>query len=495
MANERSAWSMATPMLLFSCFCLLTGDMLFGYDTGSFGGILANPPLSENFLGCLFAGPAIERFGHRAVFVGLSAISCVGIIIELTAAGNAPGTGRVAQFIVGRIIVYISVGLVEVNVTTYQSEIVPAAFRGIVVVSLQLFLNAGSIVSSGVNKAFSTRADPSGWRSVAGIQFVFPVLISLCAFFIPNSPRWLLSKDREEDAVVALRRLRPEADAADGHCDAEIQAIKESLQDQVHKAPWLDLFRGTNLRRTLIVMAFYFFQQATGQAFVSTYQTVFYKENGYASHAFDYPIITSVLGFVAVIPAMYLVDTVGRRYSLIASYFFQAFWMYLLAGLGQKAHHSPTESGVIVASFMLFSVSFNIGGASIPYLLGTEIPNSAVREKTQSLGGAWNVIWAFATNYSIPYMIKALHFQVGWVFGSISVVTLILTFFFLPETKGRTLEEIDAIFEVPFNPFRAVEPPHHAIASSRTSQGEGGDESDMGKTDVEHGSRVEITHV
>ena len=80
-------------------------------------------------------------------------------------------------------------------------------------------------------------------------------------FFIPDSPRWLLSKDREEDAVVSLRRLRNKDDHDQGRCDEEIRAIKEALSDQVHKAPWRDVFRGTNLRRTLIVIAFYFFQQ------------------------------------------------------------------------------------------------------------------------------------------------------------------------------------------------------------------------------------------
>lgn len=83
------------------------------------------------------------------------------------------------MFIVGRIIVYMSVGLVEVCVTTYQAEIVPGQLRGFVVVSLQLFLNVGSVLATGVNKAFSTFTTPTGWRSVVGIQFVFPTRESL----------------------------------------------------------------------------------------------------------------------------------------------------------------------------------------------------------------------------------------------------------------------------------------------------------------------------
>jgi hypothetical protein len=85
-----------------------------------------------------------------------------------------------------------------------------------------------------------------------------------------------------------------------------------------------------------------------------------------------------------------------------------------------------------------------LGGASIPYLLGTEIPNASVREKTQALGASWNVIWAFVTNFIIPYMIDAIHFQVGWIFGGISLLALVYTFFALPEMKVR----LDYSFQV-----------------------------------------------
>ncbi|ETI27799.1 hypothetical protein G647_00248 [Cladophialophora carrionii CBS 160.54] len=412
-------------MLLYSAFCLLVGDMLFGYDTGSFGGVLANPfgvfnastnkwafnslhtsqlsslPFIGKFLGCLVAGPAIEWIGHRGVFFALSVVSFVGIIIEITAAGTSVGSGRLAQFIVGRTIVYISVGLVEVDVTDCSS---------FVVVSLQLFLNAGSIVATGVNKAFSTTTDSLGWKVVTGIQFVYPVLIILFTFFIPSSPRWLISKDRDDEAIQAIRRLRPKGPGSEAACAAEIHAIGEALQEHVHKAPWFDLLRGSNFRRTMIVLVYYFYQQTTGQAFVSTYQTTFYKTNGLADQAFTYPVISYCLSFLSVIPAMYTIDRIGRRYSLMITFSFQAFWIFLLAGLGGMAHKTASEKNMIVAAFMLYAFSYNMGGASIPYLLGSEIPNAARREKTQGVGTAWNVVWAFVTNFVIPYMIYNIHF-------------------------------------------------------------------------------------
>ncbi|CAG7916585.1 unnamed protein product [Penicillium olsonii] len=325
---------------------------------------------------------------------------------------------------------------------TYQSEIVPAAFRGLVVVSLQLFLVAGGLVASGANKAYETESSGVGWKTITGIQLIFPVLIIICTTFIPNSPRWLLSQDREDDAISSLNRLRPKEDASNGKCEAELVEIRESLHEVVHKAKWIELVRGSNLRRTLIVIVCYFFQQATGQAFVSTYQTKFYQQNGYAEHAYTYPLASSVLGIIAVAIAMCFIDKLGRRHTLFISYAFQALWMFVLAGLGGVSNPSTTSRNAIVAAFMLYQLFYNAGGASIPYLLGAEIPNSAVREKTQSIGTAWNVIWAFVTNFIIPYLMERIHFGVGWVFGSVSLVALLYTFFFLPETKAEHLRSL-----------------------------------------------------
>jgi hypothetical protein len=88
-------------------------------------------------------------------------------------------------------------------------------------------------------------------------------VIIIVTFFIPTSPRWHLSKDRHEEALASLRQLRPKSDATNGNCELEIQSIREALQENVHKAPWSDLFSGGNLRRTVLVIVYYFFQQVS----------------------------------------------------------------------------------------------------------------------------------------------------------------------------------------------------------------------------------------
>jgi hypothetical protein len=88
-------------------------------------------------------------------------------------------------------------------------------------------------------------------------------VIIIVTFFIPTSPRWLLSKDRHEEALASLRHLRPNSDPTNGKCELEIQSIREVLKENVHKAPWSDLFSGGNLRRTVLVIVYYFFQQVS----------------------------------------------------------------------------------------------------------------------------------------------------------------------------------------------------------------------------------------
>ncbi|KAI0147262.1 putative sugar transporter [Xylariaceae sp. FL1272] len=502
--------SLLTPLLLFSCFSLLIGDLAFGFDTGNFGGILGNPgfikefgtydpqtaeyafstlrtslstslALIGKFIGCIVAGPAIEKFGHRIVFFVLCGVAFIGIILEISSAGSAPGTGRLSQLIIGRIVVYTSVGLVEVCVPTYQAEIVPANIRGLVVVSLQLFLTVGTLIASGANLAYKTEESSSGWLTVTGIQFIFPFLLLICTYFIPSSPRWLLSRSRNEEAVTSLRRLRPRSYADEGWCEVEVQAIQEALHQETKKAPWSDLLRGNNLRRTLIVMVFYFFHDATGQPLASTYATTFFQDIGFGAQSYTFVLIGALLSIFSVIPAMVIVDKLGRRKTLLISYFLQAAWMYILAGVG-TAGTTNASKNTVVASLLLYAVSYNMGSASIPYLLGAEIPTASLREKTQALGTAWNVIWAFVFSFVTPYLIDAISFKIGILYGSISVVAVLFTFFFLPETKGYALEEVDAVFETSFNPFRPAKP-NFTAAELRVGELEGA-------PDVGHGEKT-----
>jgi SP family sugar:H+ symporter-like MFS transporter len=205
------------------------------------------------------------------------------------------------------------VGITENAVPTYQSEIVPAGARGAVVSSIQFFIAVGGFISSGVNKRFSTDNTDEGWLVATCLQALFPMLIAIGLPFVPISPRWLISKGRSEEAVRVLIKVRPKEDGDNGACEAEVAAIDEALQHQVDKGPWLDLFRGTNARRTMIASVVFAFAQFTGQAFTSQYGPRFYTTVGLGSMAFTYSLINSAIGLLTCGIAMIAMDRVGRR--------------------------------------------------------------------------------------------------------------------------------------------------------------------------------------
>lgn len=130
---------------------------------------------------------------------------------------------------------------------------------------LQFFITVGGLLATGVNKAFSTRTDPAGWLIPVGITMIFPATV-LCGLpFLPDAPRWLLFHGRREDAIKTLRKVRPKSDVDEGICELEVDAIAHALEATPEKGSWLDCFRGTNLRRTLIVILAMTAQQCTGQ--------------------------------------------------------------------------------------------------------------------------------------------------------------------------------------------------------------------------------------
>jgi SP family sugar:H+ symporter-like MFS transporter len=120
------------------------------------------------------------------------------------------------------------------------------------VASIQLFIGIGGLIASLVNKAYSTHVTRDGWIVPVCIQAIWPVLLVIGLPFVPLSPRWLISKRRHRDATRSLRVVRPKLELDSGACEAEIDAIENALQNHVDKGSWMELFQGTNLRRTSI---------------------------------------------------------------------------------------------------------------------------------------------------------------------------------------------------------------------------------------------------
>ncbi|KAF2452369.1 general substrate transporter [Lineolata rhizophorae] len=458
-----------TPALFVSCFITALLNMLFGFDTTSFAGVQSIPafgrqfgtPIGPNgayqlsasrasfmssigfagkFVGTLTAPLLIERIGHRLTIWVLCTITFVGVTVECT-------SHAVVQFVLGRVVVYYSVGLAENTSTTYQSEIVPASMRGAIVGSIQLFIQFGQIFSSGINQRFSTGTQSKDWIIPVAVQAAVPVIIVFGTIFIPSGPRWLIGKGRKDDAIRTLERVRPRGDTDAGHCQAEADAIQEAMEGKTEKGPWLDLFRGSNFRRTSVATVVFIFQQFTGQGFVSQYSPRFYKTIGLGEHAFEYNIASSTVAWAGVFIGMLLVDSLGRRNLLIWGAIFQAIFLFSMAGVGIKKNPSASDARGLVACVMLFNFFFCGTWAPIAYVIGSEIGTGSLREKTMAFASTINVVAAWLVAFCVPYLIDAIGANIGWLFGGFSVLATLYAYFCVPEIMNRSLEELDELFE------------------------------------------------
>ncbi|KAI1342880.1 general substrate transporter [Xylariaceae sp. FL0016] len=454
-------------LMAYMAFCAFN----YGYDVGTFGGVQAMQSFASKFgkcnadgvcalpgwqssvmtstpflgkaIGCMVAGGIAERWGRKAAILALCTTSFVGVTLQ-TASFTS-----VAQFTIGRIITYGMTGIAIVVVPIYQAETSPRELRGMFGATIQVMIVFGQVVSTLITYGTKDFQSSAGWRIPVGLQLVMPTIIFLLLPFVPESPRWLLSRDRREDAVVNLKRLRRAS--SDEEIQLEIEALAYA-HAQEKKGPWSEVFNQDNRVRTSVAILAMFGQQITGQAFPSQYGVIFYQSQGLGDMSFLLNVISNIVSLVAVVLTWFYVDGVGRRPCLMLGGFFMGAFLFLLGGVGtvDASDLNSHLKGLMVASLMGFSFFYNLSWAPCSFIVVSEAGAQRVKEKTNLLACVVSVLTTFVTSFTTPYLINEAYAnlggKVGFIYGSINMVMVVMVFFFIPELKGRTLEEIDQLF-------------------------------------------------
>jgi SP family galactose:H+ symporter-like MFS transporter len=424
------------------------GGMLFGYDTGVISGaelFLKNDFVLSTFdlevivsgvlvgaaAGALLGGRLADLFGRRRLLIATAIIFGAGGIV----CAVAPSA---ALLIIGRIIVGLGIGLSSGTVPVYISEVSPANARGWQVSLFQLAITVGILLAYVIDYAL---AGIQGWRWMFGLAVVPAAIFGVGMFFLPESPRWLAKRGHHDQARDMLRQIR-----GTSNVDAELKEIEQSIVLAEEHGHLSDMF-APSIRPALVVgIGLAIFQQITGINTVIYYAPTIIQSAGISSNS-GAILATAGIGVVNVlmtIVAMWLIDRAGRRPLLLTG----IAGMVVTLGLLGLAFYLPVKSESLiwlaVICMMVYVASFAISLGPIFWLLISEIYPLKIRSSAEGLAAAFN----WGSNLLVSLTFLTLLQMMGatrtfWLYGLFAIGAWIFSYSQVPETKGRTLEEIE----------------------------------------------------
>jgi SP family galactose:H+ symporter-like MFS transporter len=437
----------SSGLIYFAAAISALGGLLFGYDTGVISGAILfirkdfslSPAAVEFVVSCVLVGAVggavvggmlADRFGRRRLIMATAALF-VAAAIGTALAPTLP------LLIAGRIAIGVAIGIASFVTPLYIAEISPAKLRGRLVSVNQLALTSGIVLAFLVDYAL---AGAHAWRVMFGLASIPAAVLGLGMIWLPESPRWLLSCQRTEAARLVLKKIRDPSEVK-----GELTEIQEGLKAQ--NGGVADLLKPM-IRPALIVgVVLAIFQQITGINTVIYYAPTIFGLAGFKSASAS--ILASVsVGVVNVIltgVAVMLMDRVGRRPLLLVS----LAGMVLGLGTLGLAFALPQLAGSIgwlaVASLMLYVGSFAIGLGPVFWLLISEIYPLKVRGLAMSVATVAN----WGTNLLVALTFLTLIHAAGvaltfWLFALTGIGAWIFIWFLVPETKGKSLEQIEA---------------------------------------------------
>jgi sugar porter (SP) family MFS transporter len=455
------------------------GGFLFGFDSSNIGSALVFLPFKlsplaigiivagaslGSFAGALAAGPLTDRFGRKSLLLVDSALFALGSLISAFAFEPVTLT-------IGRLIIGIAIGADSAIATAYISEFAPKRRRGSLSIIQQWMITIGIlaayVIAIIVLAIAPGAAKTLDWRILLGIGFIPAIISLLMRARMPESPRWLLEHGQEEKAIKAFKILGIEATPEQVHAEAsDVRTETLRLEGKTRWTP--------SVKRALIVVCvFFILQQITGINVAFYYGphllTPYFAHPGTAvvqSEIFGV-IAAGILAVVNVISTYFafrFIDSVGRRKLAIGAYI--GMTVFLLVGAyGASFMSGVPQLIVIMVGFSLFIACFAIGIGGTGWLLQGEVFPTAVRGRASGIGAA--VDWLANYGLVLAFPLMQAGFGLGWtmiVFAGLCVVGVLFVYFFLPETKGHSVEEIGRLFEGPVNRKDPSQPSQPSMA-------------------------------
>lgn len=433
------------------------GGLLSGYDTGVISGALlfinetwVLPDTLQGFLvssvligaviGAATNGILADIFGRKKIIMATAVIFILGSIL----CAFAP---NVYVLILSRIFVGFAVGIVNFVVPLYLSEVSPKNLRGTLVSLYQWAITAGILFSYFINAVFAQAVYNWRWMLFAGVVPGLVLFIGMC--FMSDTPRWLVSKNRDDEAKKVFSKIEPDIEP-----EKEIAEIKETLVDNRQEKTF-------RLKKWMIMpfvvgIGIMFAQICTGINTIIYYAPTIFKTAGFDSNLTAIYATTGigVVNFIMTIVAVFFTDRIGRKPLL---YFGLTGVMLSLFALGTSFAFAGVLGSslkwVAVGSLVTYIICFAMSLGPIGWILVSEVFPLRIRGIAMSVCTVSN----FAFNFFVVGSFPVLLHRIGgawtfWIFGIVSILCIIFVYFFVPETKGISLEEIESNWRRGVNP-------------------------------------------
>ena len=448
-----------TAYVIFMAAVAAIGGILFGYDTAVISGttdIVRNQfslsasgegwyvgcALIGSIIGVLCAGSLSDYIGRKitmlisAAFFSISAIGCAVC-------------GSFDALVAFRIIGGVGIGIVSIVSPIYISEVSPAKIRGTLVSLYQLAVTAGFLLAYLANWAIDAGIDPSAaadaglwsrmfnaeaWRGMLGSETLPALLFLFIIFFIPESPKWLIIKGKPSEATAVLSRILGSED----EINAEVETTCSSSGED--KGSWSDLLKPGILVAVLAGCAIAILGQFMGVNAVLYYGPKIFSEAGFDNPMFS-TVLVGLVNFATTVLAVFIIDRVGRKQLI---YWGVSGMIICLMAIGTYfATGGALGNGFMLAFFLAYVFCCAISISAIVFVLLSEMYPNSIRGRAMSLAGFMLWVGTYLVGQLTPVLLEWSQAGTFFIFAVMCVPYMLIMWKVIPETRGKTLEEIE----------------------------------------------------